>query len=347
MLREVEDAMQRYPEGHELRPSDSRLEILRVLNSMRKSFLQDVVFLMEKYPWHPTWKHKLFGLDLFKQWKLTILQGVRDAHAAAMTGAGVPEEIGTAMVQHNAQLAAQVTNLGQIVMQHVDDKMRQQTQLLTGILREATSTPQLMMCQPLSPQLQLAFSAAPPMPPLPHQVLAATGSSSACPHSPVADAGRSNQPMDESVQVQQFIDVVENKASVVKQDLGALWAAWNKGQLPGPRGVSLPGGLNWRQMEVAFGKKEESPADKQYRKWRGSQPGGVHGKGKFQMKRLRGLLTKLDQETDSGSAPEAAIQAALSQHELAIKAGRYSIITYSEHLGTEAKAEKNKAKKSS
>ena len=42
-------------------------------------------------------------------------------------------------------------------------------------------------------------------------------------------AGAGTQAPDEKVLVQRFINVVENKASIVKQDVRSLWAAWDKG----------------------------------------------------------------------------------------------------------------------
>ena len=69
-------------EDDPLRPTDSNLEILKVLNCFRRTFLKDVPFLMECHPEHPTWtKHRLFQSEEFKAWKQQVLDFVQESHA--------------------------------------------------------------------------------------------------------------------------------------------------------------------------------------------------------------------------------------------------------------------------
>lgn len=65
-----------------MRPSDSMLEILKVMKWLKRTFLQDVPFLMEQHLAHPTWrKHILFNSDMFKAWKEEVVEYVQLSHA--------------------------------------------------------------------------------------------------------------------------------------------------------------------------------------------------------------------------------------------------------------------------
>lgn len=161
------------------------------------------------------------------------------------------------------------------------------------------------------------------------------------PAAPAADSGRgSTHAPDDKVLVQRFINVVENKASIVKQNVRSLWAAWDRGHLHGT--FSLPQGLTWRRLDRAFkDKKDElhgTPAVLQYRTWCGKTEGKV-GPGKFQMFRLRALLNQLDAEIKDGSAPE---EQTLTRHQQAITMSfKGSLINYSAHIATAKKQSKN------
>lgn len=62
------------------RPSDAILEFLQVLRMIRRTFLQDVPFLMEAHPDHPTWKHEFFKTAKFEEWRVHVLEKAKESH---------------------------------------------------------------------------------------------------------------------------------------------------------------------------------------------------------------------------------------------------------------------------
>ena len=80
-IEEVIRQREQYNKNDPRRPPDSKLQFLQVMKWLRRVFLQDVPFLMEAHPDHPTWtKHPLFKSDKFKAWKEEVLQFVQDSH---------------------------------------------------------------------------------------------------------------------------------------------------------------------------------------------------------------------------------------------------------------------------
>ena len=69
------------PDGHPDRPPESKVHFLTALNWLRRVFLQDVPFLIEAHPEHPTWKHPLFQSDEFEAWSNYVKEQVKESHS--------------------------------------------------------------------------------------------------------------------------------------------------------------------------------------------------------------------------------------------------------------------------
>lgn len=79
-IEEVIMLREKYNKGDMRRPTDSKLQILKAMNWLRRTFLQDVPFLMKAHPDHPTWKHDLFKSERFKAWKEEVYEYVKKSH---------------------------------------------------------------------------------------------------------------------------------------------------------------------------------------------------------------------------------------------------------------------------
>ena len=80
-IEEVITLREKYGKSDKRRPSDEKLQFLKVMNWLRRTFLQDVPFLMKAHPDHPTWqKHDLFKSEKFKAWKEEVFEHVEKSH---------------------------------------------------------------------------------------------------------------------------------------------------------------------------------------------------------------------------------------------------------------------------
>ena len=108
----------------------------------------------------------------------------------------------------------------------------------------------------------------------------------------------------EEVAVEQFLYGL--KSHVLLKDVGALWTAWNTGELPTHvrAGVKLPGGKSWKELDDHFHAKQKGPVHDVYRAWAG-KVGGKQGPGVSFMGRSkrRELLKQLEREINDPEGP--------------------------------------------
>ena len=202
-LREVQNLRAQLDENDPNYPSDSLEEILKVLNGLRRSFLQDVPFLMQRYPGHPVWNHPLFTSNetrgLFEKWKHAVFKHCEEAHKKAMAGVDLPAQLATATAHQGSAIQATQTQLEQTVIMGLHE-VRQDLTKLRQEMRWGRIGSDLgdAFGRAVAPQLDaLAALGAAASSTSPHPIagpIPVDAPVPCTPAAPVADAGRGRHP---------------------------------------------------------------------------------------------------------------------------------------------------------